>query len=309
MQYQTHLNPGGWDTHIIRDRGVPTNTSRGYQWQFSYKKGGNWVTDQKKKGSLSVKLHKIWAILYFFFCSHFHCNLQNVSKFDDFTGKFWLKKRKEKVIGCKVVKGGIWWQTNGGKGVFWQQHDVYQLLGMPLFLMIHQSIQGLHSLSVSKNQSQFELLPLLLVSMRNVAFKTTFYRLLYNSGDPHFFTKRHFICPQFPNKLAFSGSIPSHFGKNFVKNLFPSPLFLRGKIHLVDPKLKAHAAHTYQSILLGIWSSSIKPSIYITFIMQMPSSVCRKYLKLIDTNHFDTICLQLVTILRLLLKHVKGVSY
>ena len=83
---------------------------------FFCKKGIHWVTDPKN-GSLGVKLHKIRAILTILF-SNFCYDVQNFSKIDDFAGKFWSKKAKLGVIGCKVVKkaGGIRWQTDGEKG-------------------------------------------------------------------------------------------------------------------------------------------------------------------------------------------------
>ena len=88
--------------------------------------------DRSENGSLGVKLHKIRAISTILF-SNFCYDVQNFSKIDDFAGKFWSKKAKLGVIGCKVVKktGGIRWQADGKKGVYWQVDNVYRLMCPP----------------------------------------------------------------------------------------------------------------------------------------------------------------------------------
>ena len=80
------------------DMGAPTDTSN---WRAICKKRGSSGDRSKKGGSMSVELFRIQAIFFFF-----------SSKFDDFARKFWLKKQKIGVIGCKVVKRGAHSVTN-----------------------------------------------------------------------------------------------------------------------------------------------------------------------------------------------------
>ena len=43
-----------------------------------------------------------------------------------------IEKAKIGDIGCKVVKkGGIWWQANVEKGVYWYTHDINLVMGVP----------------------------------------------------------------------------------------------------------------------------------------------------------------------------------